>query len=65
MKTFSSIVMLKLSSFRLSIATCFDYEIWQMDVKTIFLKNLIEDTIYMEQPGWFINKDGEARGLQP
>ena len=27
-----------------------DYEIWQMDVKTDFLNESLEETIYMVQP---------------
>ena len=36
-KTFSPIAMLKSIKILLSIATHYDYEIWQMDVKTAFL----------------------------
>ena len=39
----------------LSIAAYFDYEIWQMDVKTTFLnKNLTED-VYIMQPEGFVD----------
>jgi hypothetical protein len=44
-ETFSPIVMLKSVRILLAIAAYFDYEIWQMDVKTDFLnENLIDTT---------------------
>ena len=46
-ETFSLVVMLKSIKILLVIATYYDYEIWQMDVKTVFLNgNLLED-VYM------------------
>src|SRR3954462_6414138 len=42
----------------LAIAAYFDYEIWQMDVKTAFLNGNIEEELYMIQPkGFFDPKD--------
>ena len=35
----------------------FDYEIWQMDVKTKFLKGYLDESIYVMQPNDFIAKD--------
>jgi hypothetical protein len=47
--------MLKSIQILLAIASYFDYEIWQMDVKTTFLNgNLIED-VYMTQPEGFVD----------
>nr|GEW66298.1 hypothetical protein [Tanacetum cinerariifolium] len=34
----------------IAIAVYYDYEIWQMDVKTMFLNGFLEEEIYMEQP---------------
>ena len=48
--TFSPVAMLKSIRILLSIATYFDYEVWQMDVKTAFLNGNLEDNIYMNQP---------------
>ena len=54
-ETFSPIAMLKSIRILLAIAAYYDYEIWQMDVKTAFLNiNLIED-VYMTQPECFVN----------
>ncbi|TYK29263.1 retrovirus-related pol polyprotein from transposon tnt 1-94 [Cucumis melo var. makuwa] len=41
--------MLKLIRILLSITTFYDYEIWQMDVKTTFLNDNLEKSIYMAQ----------------
>ena len=40
-ETFSPVAMLKSIRILLSIATHYDYEIWQMDVKTAFLNGHI------------------------
>ncbi|KAL4033283.1 hypothetical protein IC575_006370 [Cucumis melo] len=53
-ETFSPVAMLKSIRILLSIAAYFDYEIWQMDVKTAFLNGNLEETIYMQQPEGFI-----------
>ncbi|KAA0050328.1 gag/pol protein [Cucumis melo var. makuwa] len=49
-ETFSPVAMIKLIRLLLSIATFYDYEIWQMDVKTTFLNGNLEESIYMVQP---------------
>ena len=54
-ETFSPVVMLKSIRILLAIAAYYDYEIWQMDVKTAFLNgNLLED-VYMTQPEGFVD----------
>ena len=53
-ETFSQVAMLKSIRILLSIAAHFDYEIWQMDVKTAFLNGNLEEEIYMMQPKGFI-----------
>jgi len=40
----------------LSIATAFDFEVEQMDVKTTFLHGNLEEEIYMKQPEGFAMK---------
>ena len=56
-ETFSPVVMLKSIRILLAIAAHYDYEIWQMDVKTAFLNgNLVED-VYMTQPEGFESND--------
>ncbi|GKB66408.1 zinc finger, CCHC-type containing protein [Tanacetum coccineum] len=37
----------------LAIAAYYNYEIWQMDVKTAFLNGYLSEEVYMEQPEEF------------
>ena len=53
--------MLKSIRILLSIVAIYDYEIWQMDVKTAFLNGHLDETIYMEQPEGFIKKDQDKK----
>ena len=54
---FSLVSMLKSVRIKLAIATF--YEIWQMDVKTTFLKWMfIKEELYMMQPEVFVNPKG-------
>ena len=46
-ETFSLVAMLKSIRILLSIIAHYDYEIWQMDVKTAFLNGNLEEEIYM------------------
>lgn len=54
-ETFSPVAMLKSIRILLAIAAHYDYEIWQMDVKTAFLNGNIVEDLYMEQPEGFIS----------
>ena len=63
-ETFSLVAMLKSIRILLSIATHYDYEIWQMDVKIAFLNGNLEEEIYMMQPKGFIAKNQSAYGMQ-
>ena len=58
-ENFSLIAMLKPFRIFLSIVAHYDYEIWQMDVKTAFLNGHLEEEIYMIQPEGFIAKNQE------
>ena len=58
-ETFSPVAMLKSIIILLSIVAHYDYEIWQMDVKTAFLNGNLEEKIYMIQPEGFIAKNQE------
>ena len=55
-ETFSPVAMLKSIRILLSIIAHFNYEIWQMDVKTAFLNGNLEEEIYMMQPECFIER---------
>ena len=58
-ETFSPVAMLKSIRILLSIAAHYDYEIWQMDVKTTFLNGNLDEEIYMMQSEGFIAKNQE------
>ena len=42
----------------LAIAAFYDYEIWQMDVKTAFLNGYLKEELDMMQPEGFVNPKG-------
>ena len=50
--------MLKSVQIMLAIAAFYDYEIWQMDVKTTFLNGFIKEELYMIQPEGSVNPKG-------
>ncbi|KAL0324648.1 UNVERIFIED_CONTAM: Retrovirus-related Pol polyprotein from transposon RE1 [Sesamum calycinum] len=52
-ETFSLIAMAKPKRIMLAITAWYDYKIWQMDVKTVFLNGFVEEEIYMDQPEGF------------
>ena len=54
-ETFSPVAMLKSVRIILAIAAYFDYEIWQMDVKTAFLNGNLTEDVYMMQPEGFVD----------
>ncbi|GKC15282.1 retrotransposon protein, putative, ty1-copia subclass, partial [Tanacetum coccineum] len=39
----------------MDVGETYDYEIWQMDVKTVFLNGFLKEEIYMEHVGSFIS----------
>ena len=50
--------MLKSVQIILAIAAFYDYEIWQMDVKTALLNGFLKEELYMMQPEGFVNPKG-------
>ena len=57
-ETFSRVAMLKFVQIMLAIAAFYDYEIWQMVVKTVFLNGFLEEELYMMQPEGFVDPKG-------
>nr|GFB30331.1 Gag/Pol protein [Tanacetum cinerariifolium] len=49
-ETFSHVAEFRAIRILIAIAAFYDYEIWQMDVKTDFLKGYLSEEVYMEQP---------------
>ncbi|KAA3484053.1 gag/pol protein [Gossypium australe] len=60
-ETFSLVAMLKSIHILLSIAVAFDYEICQIDVKTFFLNDYLEESIYMMKPTRYIAKGNDQK----
>ncbi|KAL0416319.1 UNVERIFIED_CONTAM: hypothetical protein Slati_3463800 [Sesamum latifolium] len=60
-ETYSPVAMAKSIRILLAIAAWYDYEIWQMDVKTAFLNGFIEEEIYMDQPEDFTTVGEEQK----
>ncbi|GKE18953.1 retrotransposon protein, putative, ty1-copia subclass, partial [Tanacetum coccineum] len=54
-ETFSPVVDIRAIRILIAIAAYYDYEIWQMDVKTAFLNGHLSEEVYMEQPEGFVN----------
>ncbi|KAL0285562.1 UNVERIFIED_CONTAM: Retrovirus-related Pol polyprotein from transposon RE2 [Sesamum radiatum] len=52
-ETYSPVAIAKSIRILLAIAAWYDYEIWQMDVKTTFLNGFVEEEIFMDQPEGF------------
>ena len=42
----------------LGTAAFYDYETWQMDVKTAFLNGFLKEELYMMQPKGFVDPKG-------
>ncbi|GJY44756.1 retrotransposon protein, putative, ty1-copia subclass [Tanacetum coccineum] len=53
-ETFSPVADIRAIRILIAIAAFYDYEIWQMDVKTAFLNVYLNEEVYMEQPEGFV-----------
>ena len=60
-ETFSPVAMLKSIRILLAIAAYYDYEIWQMDVKTTFLNGNLSEDVYMTQPEGFVDQQNARK----
>ena len=60
-ETFSTVTKLKTIQILLSITAALDYEIWQMDVKTVFLNRNLDERIYIQQPEGFVQDGQEGK----
>nr|GEW67840.1 retrotransposon protein, putative, Ty1-copia subclass [Tanacetum cinerariifolium] len=54
-ETFSPVADIRAIKILTSITAFYDYEIWQMDVKTTFLNGYLDEDIYMVQPERFVD----------
>ncbi|KAK4403180.1 hypothetical protein Sango_1058700 [Sesamum angolense] len=62
-ETYSQVAMAKSSRILLAIAAWYDYEIWQMDVKTAFLNSYVKEEIFMDQPEGFTSVVEKRRSV--
>ncbi|KAL0378487.1 UNVERIFIED_CONTAM: Retrovirus-related Pol polyprotein from transposon TNT 1-94 [Sesamum radiatum] len=60
-ETYSPMTMAKSIRILLAIAAWYDYEMWQMDVKTAFLNGFVEEEILMDQPEGFTTIEEEQK----
>ncbi|GKF97505.1 retrotransposon protein, putative, ty1-copia subclass [Tanacetum coccineum] len=56
-ETFSPVADIRAIRILIAIAAFYDYEIWQMDVKTAFLNGYLNEDIYMVQPEGFVDSN--------
>ncbi|GKA08713.1 retrotransposon protein, putative, ty1-copia subclass [Tanacetum coccineum] len=54
-ETFSRVAEIRAIRILIAISACYDYKIWQMDVKTAFLNGHLSEEVYMQQPEGFVN----------
>ncbi|GJU55506.1 retrotransposon protein, putative, ty1-copia subclass [Tanacetum coccineum] len=54
-ETFSHVADIRAIRILIAITAFYDYEIWQMHVKTAFLNEDLSEEVYMEQPDSFVN----------
>nr|GEY14091.1 retrotransposon protein, putative, Ty1-copia subclass [Tanacetum cinerariifolium] len=54
-ETFYPVADIRAIRILIAIAAYYDYEIWQMGVKTSFLNGYLNEEVYMEQPEGFFN----------
>nr|GFB96544.1 putative retrotransposon Ty1-copia subclass protein [Tanacetum cinerariifolium] len=54
-ETFSPVADIRAIRILIAIVAYYDYEIWQMDVKTALLNGHLSEEVYMEQPEGFVN----------
>ncbi|GKB11024.1 retrotransposon protein, putative, ty1-copia subclass [Tanacetum coccineum] len=55
-ETFSPVADIRAIRILIAIAVFYDYEIWQMDIKTAFLNGYLNEEVYMEQPKGFVSQ---------
>ncbi|GJY74984.1 retrotransposon protein, putative, ty1-copia subclass [Tanacetum coccineum] len=55
-ETFNPVADIRAIRILIAIAAFYDYEMWQMDVKTAFLNGYLNKEVYTEQPEGFVNQ---------
>ncbi|GKG43132.1 retrotransposon protein, putative, ty1-copia subclass, partial [Tanacetum coccineum] len=54
-ETFSPVADIRAIRILIDIAAFYDYEIWQLDVKTTLLNGYLDEDIYIVQPEGFVD----------
>ncbi|GKC58062.1 retrotransposon protein, putative, ty1-copia subclass [Tanacetum coccineum] len=54
-ETFSLVAYIRAIRILIAIDAFYDYEIWKIDVKTVFLDGHLSEDVYMVQPEGFVN----------
>ncbi|GJT38811.1 retrotransposon protein, putative, ty1-copia subclass [Tanacetum coccineum] len=62
-ETFSPVADIRAIRILISITAYYDYEIWQMDVKSAFLNGYLDEDIYMVQPKGFVDPNHPRKDL--
>ncbi|GJZ53250.1 retrotransposon protein, putative, ty1-copia subclass [Tanacetum coccineum] len=62
--TFNPVADIRAIRILLAIVAFYDYEIWQMDVKTAFLNGYISEDVYMVQPEGFLDPKHPNKSMQ-
>ncbi|GJT27798.1 retrovirus-related pol polyprotein from transposon TNT 1-94 [Tanacetum coccineum] len=62
-ETFSPVADIRAIMILISIAAYYDYEIWNMDIKTAFLNGYLDEDIYMVQPEGFVDPNHPKKNL--
>nr|GEU90247.1 retrotransposon protein, putative, Ty1-copia subclass [Tanacetum cinerariifolium] len=62
-ETFSHVADIRAIMILIAIAAFYDYEIWQIDVKTAFLNGYLNEEVYMEQPEGLVSQKFPNRNI--
>nr|GEX40742.1 retrotransposon protein, putative, Ty1-copia subclass [Tanacetum cinerariifolium] len=54
-ETFSPVADIRAIRILIAIVAYYDYKIWKMDVKIVFLNGYLNEEVYMEKPKGFVN----------
>ena len=63
-ETFAPVARLYIIRALIALAAQKGWNIYQLDVKSVFLNGVLEEEIYVEQPQGFINKGNEGKVLR-
>nr|GEW68240.1 hypothetical protein [Tanacetum cinerariifolium] len=62
-ETFSPVADIRAIRILITITAYYDYEIWQMDIKTAFLNGYLNEEVYVEQPKAILMENSKRRSI--